>query len=497
MSFVPAALPKVVRVLRPATASTGQYRCLYAPYTRSSPTWERQSGVNVQQRRAFHASPIPHSQKNPYDVLGVSKDASASDIKKAYYAAAKKYHPDSSKEPNAREKFQEIQGAYEVLSDPQKKSQFDQFGSGGPGFDPSGGGHGFPGGGFGGFGGFGGGGNDGFSAGNPFGGFEDIFGWATGQGRRGGRGGPSVMVGEDIEMQTTISFMDAAKGVRKSIHVEQLVNCGTCTGSGLKKGMSKKQCGRCRGTGMRYHSMGAFTMTATCDACGGSGSVAPPGSECNTCYGSGVRREKKTLDIDIPAGVSDGMRMRVSGEGDAVPAEDAAGAAKTKRGDLFVFVRVTPHPTFGRSGSDVLYTATIPLTTALLGGNIKVPTLENDVELRVPSGTNTGDTVTMSGMGMKTVNDRRQRRGDLKVEFKVNMPKTLTTSQRTLLELLADEFKDPSARRIMNVSQFKDEKDKDQPTPPPTYDPNSEHHHGFLRKIWEKLSGGGDSDKKE
>lgn len=359
-------------------------------------------------------------------MLGVDKSASTSDIKKAYYAAAKKYHPDSSKEPNAREKFQEIQAAYEILSDPEKKQQFDQFGA--AGFDPSGGFHpggagGHPGAGFGGFSGFGGG-----SFGAEFS-FEDLFGAFTGGGR--GRGGrrrnpfaEETVVGESIEVQSTISFMDAAKGARKSIHVQPLVNCDTCTGSGMRKGTSKKECGRCGGTGTRIHFMsGGFQMAATCESCAGSGVVIPPGSECSSCHGNGVVRESRTIQVDIPAGVEDGMRIRISGEGDAVPAGAVENGQKSKRGDLFVHIRVSPHPQFGRKGSDILYTATIPLTTALLGGTVKIPTLDNEVDLRVPSGTNTGDKITMSGMGMKKISGRRGGSGDLRVEFKVNMPK--------------------------------------------------------------------------
>jgi len=373
--------------------------------------------------------------KNPYTVLGIDKSSSSSEIKKAYYAAAKKFHPDSSKEPNAREKFQEVQSAYEILSDPEKKQQFDQFGE--AAFDPSGQAGGFHPGGTGGpFSGFGGAGGFSGFGGGPFGAefsFEDLFNAATGNGgRRGSRGkspfASEVLVGEDINVETTISFMDAAKGATKEMRFKALLSCNTCSGSGMKPGTSKKACGRCGGTGTRVHFMrGGFQMAATCESCGGNGLITPVGSECTTCHGHGVTKETRTVSIDIPAGVDDGMRLRVSDEGDAPPSSSAASESgnppKTKRGDLFVHISVEPHPKFGRKGEDILYTSIIPLTTALLGGVVKIPTLDGEVDLRVPTGTNTGDRIVMSGMGMKKIGARRGAAGDLKIEFKVNMPK--------------------------------------------------------------------------
>jgi molecular chaperone DnaJ len=222
--------------------------------------------------------------------------------------------------------------------------------------------------------------------------------------------------------------MEAAKGTTIDINVAPKVKCKKCSGTGMKNGTRKKECGRCGGTGTRVHFMrGGFQMAATCDACGGNGVVTPPGSECPSCDGEGVVTEKSTVNVSIPPGVEDGMRMRVAGEGDAPPtgtASDGKNVPKAKRGDLFVHIVVEPHPKFQRQGSDILYTATIPLTTALLGGIVKIPTLDGEVELRVPTGTNTGDRIVMSGMGMKKLQGgRRGGSGDLKIEFKVNMPK--------------------------------------------------------------------------
>ena len=415
----------------------------------------------------FHTTAPLAAIPDPYKVLGVDKGASASDIKKAYYGMAKKYHPDTNKDANAKEKFAEAQSAYELLSDAKKRENYDRFGSAAfdqnGGFDPNAGGNPFAG--AGGFGGFGGG-----FAGGPFGGgfaqdinFEDLFGAFAGGARRGARGRRNpfqeqILVGEDIEVQNNISFMEAAKGTSAEIKITPLTQCGTCKGDGLKSGAKRSQCKQCNGSGTRVHFMqGGFQVAATCDACGGIGMIVPRGSECGSCHGNGVVRETKTIKVDIPAGVEDGMRMRVSGEGDAPPTgTSAAAGARTQKGDLYVTIRVAPDHRFSRNGSDILYTATLPLTTALLGGEVTIPTLDNEVKVKVATGTGTGDRITLSGMGMKKLGGRGGRfspSGDLKVEFKVAMPKYLTGNQRTILEVLADEMGDKTAKRTMNFSK--------------------------------------------
>ena len=398
-------------------------------------------------------------------MLGVAKNASASDIKKAYYSLAKKYHPDTNKDPGAKDRFADSQSAYEILSDPQKKATFDQHGAvafdQGAGFDPSGGNAGGPGGPFGGAAGQGP-----FQGGFGFGGFQgdinidDLFGAFTGGGRRG-RGSrqsayqEEVLVGQNIDVQTNISFMDAAKGTSKDILITPLVECRTCAGDGLKKGQKRTSCHKCGGTGTRVHfAQAGFQMASTCETCGGQGIIIPKGGECGSCNGNGVVRERKTVNIDIPGGVEDGMRLRVSGEGDAPPTGTAANpAAKKERGDLYVFIRVAADSNFSRSGSNVLYTAAVPLATAILGGEIKVPTLDGEVKLKVATGTGTGDKVTLSGMGMPKLGGRRNALGDLRVEFKVSMPKYLTSNQRTILEMLADELGDKTAKRVMTPNK--------------------------------------------
>ena len=416
------------------------------------------------QQRTFSASAAHSATRDPYATLGINKSASTSDIKKAYYALAKKYHPDTNKDAGAKDKFADAQSAYELLQDPKKKEMWDQYGAAafdqGAGFDPRGGGNPFAGasgagGPFGGAGGFGGGFSADFN-------FEDLFGAFTGQARRGrgGRGGSpfqeEILVGDNIEVQSNISFMDAAKGVAKDIHVTPLVQCGTCKGDGLKSGQKRQTCKRCDGTGTRVHFMQqGFQMASTCETCGGQGVTIPRGFECNTCSGNGVVRQKKTVHVDIPGGVEDGMRLRVSGEGDAPATGTSANPkARTTRGDLYVFIRVAPDSRFSRNGSDVLYTSSIPFTTAILGGEVRIPTLDGEVKVKVATGTGTGDKITLGGMGMKRLGGRGPSAGDLRVEFKVAMPKYLSANQRTILEMLADEMNDKNAKRIMNVGQY-------------------------------------------
>ena len=374
---------------------------------------------------------------------------------------AKKYHPDTNKEPGAKDRFSEAQSAYEMLNDPKKKEAWDQYGAAafdqGAGFDPSGGGPGA--------GPFGG-----APGGSPFSGFqggfsadfnfEDLFSAFSGGARRGrgSRQSPfqeEILVGENIEVQTNISFMDAAKGTSKDILTTPLVQCRTCSGNGLKKGTKRTECKKCGGSGTRVHFMqGGFQMASTCDACGGQGVIIPKGSECSTCSGNGVVRERKTVSVDIPGGVEDGMRLRVTGEGDAPPTGMAANpSARSSRGDLYVFIRVAPDSKFSRQGSDVLYTASIPLPTAVLGGEVTVPTLDGEVKVRVSTGTNTGDKITLGGMGMKKLGGRRGAQGDFKVEFKVAMPKYLSANQRTIVEMLAEEMNDKTAKRVMNFGK--------------------------------------------
>lgn len=362
--------------------------------------------------------------------------------------------------------------------------------------DPTGGG-GAGGGPFGGAGGFGGGfsSTGGFSGGG-FGAdfnFEDLFSAFQGGGRRGrGRGPPfqeEILVGENIDVQTNISFMDAAKGTSKDVFITPLIQCKTCTGSGLKPGAKKSQCKKCDGTGQRVRMIQpGFQMASTCDACGGQGTTAPRASECGRCSGDGVIRERRTVSIDIPGGVEDGMRLRVKNEGDSPPTGQAANPnTASQRGDLYVFIRVAPDAKFSRSGSDILYTASLPITTAVLGGEIRVPTLDGEVKVKVSTGTGTGDRITLSGMGMKKLGGRRNANGDMRVEFKVQMPKYLSDNQRAIMEMMASDMGDKSAKRVFNF-------DKESSTSPANAsstqsDEDSHKNEGFLKSAWHKMTG--------
>ena len=428
-------------------------------------------------------------------MLGVSKNASSSEIKRAYYGLAKKYHPDTNKDPKAKDKFTEAQSAYELLTDPKKKEAWDAYGAAAfdqsAGFDPSGGAAGGPGGSP--FSGF-----QGFSSSGGFGAdfnFEDIFGAFTGGRRgRGQRGSPfqeQILVGDNIEVQSYISFLEAAKGVTKDIRIHPLVKCKTCTGSGMKRGTSRVKCKTCGGAGTRVYSVsGGFQMASTCDTCGGQGITVPRGGECGTCNGRGAVRERRTVTVDIPGGVEDGMRLRVTGEGDAPATGEAGGDVQGQNGDLYVFIHVAHDSKFSRAGADVLYTASIPITTAILGGEIKVPLLEGDVKVKVANGTATGDRVTLSGYGMKRLNSRRGAKGDFVVEFKVQIPKYLSANQRTIVEMLAEDLGDKSAKRYMSFGGSSTNSSKTSASTSTGSNNSSDEdkkNEGFLKSAWHKL----------
>lgn len=300
------------------------------------------------------------------------------------------------------------------------------------------------------------------------------------------------MVGDNIEVQTNISFLDAAKGVKKDVHITPMVECGKCTGSGLKQGAKRSECKGCGGTGQRVTSMGGFHMSATCGSCGGSGYAIPRGSSCNTCGGDGAVKERKTITIDIPGGVEDGMRLRVNGEGDSPLTGQAAsaGTIHSQKGDLYVLIRVATDAKFKRNGSDILHTATIPLTTAVLGGEIKIPTLDGEVMVKVPTGSGTGDGVTLSGMGMKVLSTgRRGGKGDLRVEFKVSMPKYLSVNQRTILEMLADEMGDKHARRVINPGKWKEDQQAAGRKANGNAVNDDHSNESFLKSAWHNITG--------
>ncbi|WWD17898.1 chaperone DnaJ [Kwoniella shandongensis] len=394
----------------------------------------------AERKRSFHSTPVHRaSAKNPYEVLGVAKDASAGDIKKSYYALAKKWHPDSSKEKGAKERFHEIQNAYDILSDDSKRQAYDRYGSASTqdGFDSDAFARGA--GGFGGFQDFGSafGGGRGGNAGDLF---EQLFGSAFGAGQNpfggGGAGARSRPVrGDDLEAGVGLSFLEACNGSTRKIIITPVVDCKPCSGSGLKPGQKKSQCATCKGTGQQMFNMNGMMIASSCQACGGAGSTIPRGSRCGECDGVGRVKERKEVDVEIPAGVEDGMMIRMPGAGD-MPL-----SASGPPGDLLVRVNVRPSTVFRRQGVNLYHDAKVPLHTALLGGIIRIPTLEGEVDVKVKGGTQNGEEAVLRGRGVKSVYGRgRNERGDLIVAWKIQIPRSLSPFQRKILQAYADDI---------------------------------------------------------
>ncbi|WWC58747.1 chaperone DnaJ [Kwoniella dejecticola CBS 10117] len=442
------------------------------------------SSSSADRRRSFHSTAVHRaSAKNPYEVLGVKKDASASDIKKSYYQLAKKWHPDSNKENGAKEKFHEIQSAYDILSDDSKRQAYDRYGSASTqeGFDPNGFASGA--GGFGGFQGFGGG------FGGPGGNadlFEQLFGSAFGAGARQGGGpfggGPGArsrpVRGDDLEASISLSFLEACTGSAKKITITPVVDCKPCTGSGLKPGEKKKQCSTCRGTGQQTFQVQGMYMASTCQACGGAGETIPRGSRCGECDGVGRIKEKKSIDVEIPAGVEDGMLIRIPSQGD-MPL-----SASGPPGDLLVRVSVKPSSVFRRQGTNIYHDAKVPLHVALLGGIIRIPTLEGEVDVKVKGGTQNGEEAVLKGRGVKSVYSNRGRndRGDLIVGWKIQIPRSLSPNQKKILQAYADDvegrpsnisFTPPSGSSEYTYTPNHNFEKPYRPSPSPTPTPTS------------------------
>lgn len=349
------------------------------------------------------------TKRDYYEILGVNKNASDAEIKKAYRRLAIKYHPDKNpddKEAEAR--FKELSEAYAVLSDGQKRATYDQFGH--AGMDG---------------GGFSGGGFD--FGGTPFEDlFGDIFGDVFGGGRRGGRS--RGQRGDDLRFNLNISFEEAAFGVEKKVQVPRMVRCETCDGSGAKAGTSPKSCSTCGGAGQVRFQQGFFSLTRPCPDCGGQGQVIE--SPCGDCRGTGRTRSSRTLSLKIPAGVETGSRLKLNGEGEL-------GLNGGPPGDLYVVVEVDQHPIFERDGYDVICEVPIAFVQAALGDDIQVPTLEGKVDLKIPAGTQTGKVFKLSGKGIPSL--QGYGRGDQLVLLRVEVPTKLSARQRELLEEFARE----------------------------------------------------------
>jgi molecular chaperone DnaJ len=373
------------------------------------------------------------AKRDYYDVLGVPKNASDEDIKKAYRKLAMKHHPDRNQGEGAKqaeEKFKEGKEAYEMLSDPQKRAAYDQHGH--AGVDPNMGGRG---GGPEGFGGFA----------EAFGDiFGDIFGGGAAGARRGG-GGQQVFRGSDLSYAMEITLEEAAHGKETQIRIPSWETCGTCNGSGAKPGTSPKTCGTCNGSGNVHLRQGFFSIQQTCPHCRGSGRIIP--EPCTTCSGAGRIKRQKTLEVKIPAGINEGMRIRSAGNGE--PGTNGGPA-----GDLYIEIRIKAHEIFERDGDDLHCTVPIGMTTAALGGSIEVPTLGSKAEIELPEGTQHGKTFRLRGKGIKGL--RSSYPGDLYCHITVETPVKLTEPQRKLLKELDESFRRAGERHSPNAKSWTD-----------------------------------------
>jgi molecular chaperone DnaJ len=351
------------------------------------------------------------AKRDYYEVLDVSKNVSEADLKKAYRRLAMKYHPDRN--PNNKEaenNFKEAKEAYEVLSDPQKRAAYDQFGH--SGVQGAGGGYGE---------GFGGAGAS----------FSDIFGDVFGDIFGGGRGGGSrVYRGADLQYNLEVSLKDAVNGCEVKIRVPRMEACDSCHGSGAKPGSTPETCKTCNGIGQVRMQQGFFSVQQTCPRCHGQGKVVT--DPCSSCSGTGRVKQHKTLSVKVPAGVDTGDRIRLSGEGEA-------GQNNGPPGDLYVQINVKPHKIFSREDNNLLCDIPLSIATAALGGEIEVPTLEGRVKLKIPTETQSGKIFRIRGKGVKPV--RGGPRGDILCKVHIETPVRLSVEQRELLRRFDDSLK--------------------------------------------------------
>jgi len=349
------------------------------------------------------------AKRDYYEVLGVPRNASEDEIKKAYRSLAKKYHPDVSTEENAAEKFKEVQEAYEVLSDPAKRQQYDQFGHDGPqmgGFDFN-------------FGGFGG-----------FGGFEDILSQMFGGRSQTSENARRPTRGRDLRTSLTISFEEAAFGTEKEITISKYETCSHCNGLGAESRNDITVCSRCHGSGRviveQASILGRIRTESTCPTCGGSGEIIK--NKCSVCGGEGRVKRSSKIKVRIPSGIEDGQGLKLPGYGEA-------GRKGGMNGDLYINVSVRPHEIFVREGLDVYMEMPITFSQAALGATIVVPTLTGNVNLKIPSGTQTGTKFKLNGKGIR--NSRTLETGDQYVIVNIVTPTKLSSEQKELFKKLS------------------------------------------------------------
>jgi molecular chaperone DnaJ len=351
--------------------------------------------------------------RDPYEVLGVRRDASEQEIKKAFRRLARELHPDvNAHDPQAEDKFKEAAEAYEILSDAQRRATYDRYGHEGlrsGGFSPN------------------------FDA---FGSIGDLFDAFFG-GQFGGRSGPAA--GGDVAVSVEVELIEAASGKSVEVSYEAVETCEHCRGNGAEPGTPIETCNRCGGTGqlqgVTRTPFGQMVRTVTCEACHGDGRL--PSNPCHQCRGRGRRAARQALTVDIPAGIADGQRIRLAGRGHA-------GEAGAPAGDLYVLVRVRPDERFLREGDDLVTALSVPMPFAALGGTMQVPTLEGSQEVQVPAGSQPGEILTLKGQGMPEL--RRGRRGDMRVVLDMVVPRRLSEQQRDLLRRLNETLTEENLR---------------------------------------------------
>lgn len=379
------------------------------------------------------------AKRDFYELLGVSRSADEKELKSAFRKLAKKYHPDANPgDKEAEQRFKELNEAYETLKDPQKRAAYDQFGHAA-----------FEGGGFGGAGGAGPGfGPDFASSMSDI--FDDLFGDFVAGGRtRGRRTAPNR--GSDLRYDMEITLEEAYSGKTAQIRVPSQVTCDVCDGSGAKPGTAPKTCPTCNGAGKVRATQGFFTIERTCPACQGRGQVIE--EACSNCHGAGRVTRERTLSVNVPAGVEDGTRIRIAAEGEA-------GVRGGPAGDLYIFLTVKPHPVFQRDGADIFCRVPVPMTTAALGGQIEVPTIDGGrTRVKIPEGTQPGKQFRLRGKGMPVL--RSNQAGDMYIQVSVETPRNLSRRQKELLrefeEASSNDNNPDSAGFFSRVKAFWDE----------------------------------------